>query len=744
MNKRTIYIHTWISSMSVFFTLFAASLVGMYIHYVKLTQGSNLSSDLGNKYWSLILYLNIKILMGYIAIATLLAMLIVPILLIIYKRRQQHQKEMGIRFIYAFTSIVVLGMLILVVHYKVQHDARILIGFTENMYYFVQDRLPAFVWNLMTGNVFWMITCIWGILALAYHIYLLVMLAKDMPGLSRRRVVTAIAILTGCLGIVISICLYYPPKRELPILQGRPNIIFIGSDSLRWDYLSCNGYPRSTTPNIDALALEGINFSNCYAPIASTLESFVSLFNSQYPQTHGIRYMWINQNQLQKVERDSVWLGDILRQKGYENCVVGNWAATDFSLVDMKFSTRLLPHSGKKHSHNMDAFVTEFIFFHHFLFSIFSDVGRFLYPEIESVMMYASSSDITHRTLKLLKRLRQENHPFMMVSFYSRTHLPYGGNPGYNKKFCDPNYRGRNRNKLNFPIDDFIQGNIDFNYSQREIEHIRDLYAANVREFDDCVGKIMEYLKESGLLTNSIVVIFSDHGDDIFEPNCSIGHGISFKGGDQSNRIPMILHLPGQPFGNQKIDKIVRSIDIAPTLLELLGFPPDKSWQGVSLLPYMKYPNADLGLAFYGESSYLFFAKKAKADEDGQQPLHYPGLTETTYVDHNLDSRFVIKDKYHNVVISTKDRCIRTEDYKLIYIPGQCRGHASDQCPTAGRCNPIYKLYDLKKDPRQMHNVFSDTSYKTVADTLCRALWDWIDHGCEARLPLKNGDIIIR
>src|SRR5690606_12297902 len=113
----------------------------------------------------------------------------------------------------------------------------------------------------------------------------------------------------------------------------------------------------------------------------------------------------------------------------------------------------------------------------------------------------------------------------------------------------------------------------------KEIQQIRDLYDGAVRFFDDHVGQVLASLEKNGLRENTIVIIMSDHGDDLFEPNTTFSHGLSFNGGDQTNQIPLIVHVPDSRFGAKKVDRLVRTIDIAPTLLDLLGLPPEPRFE---------------------------------------------------------------------------------------------------------------------------------------------------------------------
>lgn len=62
--------------------------------------------------------------------------------------------------------------------------------------------------------------------------------------------------------------------------------------------------------------------------------------------------------------------------------------------------------------------------------------------------------------------------------------------------------------------------------------------------FDDCVGRVVATMKEEGLMDDTVILVTGDHGDDLFEPNVTFGHGLTFNGGDQSNNVPAVMHAP--------------------------------------------------------------------------------------------------------------------------------------------------------------------------------------------------------
>jgi hypothetical protein len=258
-------------------------------------------------------------------------------------------------------------------------------------------------------------------------------------------------------------------------------------------------------------------------------------------------------------------------------------------------------------------------------------------------------------------------------------------------------------------VDEFI-GSVDIGKKwetmpKTEVDQIVGLYDGCTRMFDDCVGRVMKSLDDSGLKDNTIVLVTGDHGDDLFEPNTTFGHGLTFNGGDQNNNIPCVMRVPGTEKTGTKIQKIVRSLDYGPTILELVGIPCDPRFEGKSLVPYIKDPKADLSLSWYGETSYLFFRRNIP----GEVPLYIPPMDETTTIDPEFDFHFVLKDKYLDDVIKTKERCLRTERFKLVLTPGQS--------------GAIYRLYDTVEDKHCERDV--KQRYPDVFERMKAALLKW-------------------
>jgi hypothetical protein len=357
---------------------------------------------------------------------------------------------------------------------------------------------------------------------------------------------------------------------------------------------------------------------------------------------------------------------------------------------------------------NFRIYMSEVVFLHHQILPLFFDnnLGHMLFPKLKSFANYMTPDVVTNEVVDRLKKRGKDDKPFLIFAYYSCTHLPYKTPRQYSELWTDPDYDGKHKHELALNVDEFI-GSTDINekwskFPPKEVEQVRALYDGCVRMFDDNVGRLTATLKEEGLMDNTVVLITGDHGDDLFEPNTTFGHGLTFNGGDQNNHVPAIFHIPGLKQPGTKIDKVIRTIDFAPTLCDLVGVPPDPRFEGHSLAPYITGKTDAMHLAFFGETSYLFFKRKIP----GEQPLYIPPMDETTFIDPDFDYHFVLKPKYQDDVLKTKERCLRTERFKLVRTPG-----------TKG---DIVRLFDLKADKHCERDV--KDQFPEVAERMKRAL----------------------
>jgi arylsulfatase A-like enzyme len=505
------------------------------------------------------------------------------------------------------------------------------------------------------------------------------------------------------------------PSGERPM-----NVIIIGSDSLRGDRLGCAGYrPRRSdgpaaqgvSPQIDALASKGVRFERCYTSIASTLESGVQLMASQYPQSHGIRQMYPDRDTVEATQKRIVPIAGLLRQRGYDTTVIGDWCAGYYGVIPMDFETI----SASSYD-NFKIYMSQAVVLAHFVVPLYFDnpAGYRLFPQLECFAQFVTPRVVTQRVEDRLDRMAREKQPFFWHVFYSCNHLPYRSQEPYVSMFADPSYQGANKSGVDFDIDSFIGGtDLESKWKAlppREADQIRALYDGCTRQFDDCVGTIVDALERNGLADHTIVIVTADHGDDLYEPGVTLGHGLTFNGGLHANMPPMIVRVPGQKAA--VIDGSVRLIDVVPTLADFLGLPESPTWQGKSFANWIRGGEKPEHRAFYGETGFPFI----QFTVPGVERPKLPPMDELTWIDEDYNYQFVLRPEYRERLVEAKQRCLRTRDWKLV-------------CTPTATGTRHFGLFHLASDPHGEKDLA--TTRPEVLAPMRAALERWMDEKTE-------------
>jgi arylsulfatase A-like enzyme len=456
---------------------------------------------------------------------------------------------------------------------------------------------------------------------------------------------------------------------------GPPCFLLVATDSLRADHLSCNGYPRPTSPSIDALAARGTNFANCLVPTASTHESWISMLTSTEPRENGLRHMFPSRGLVERIEREQEFFPRVASAAGYRTGAIGGWCGTTFRLFDAGFD-----HVDVSDLQNHRALIAEAALTNHVVAVAFLDnfLGRLLVPEMERVSFARSAPSLTAKAKRFIDDAAAAGEPFFLVVVYHVTHLPYSASREYSALFTDPEYRGRNRYRIDLDVDRMIQRGFDDDLSPEERRHIVDLYDGTVREFDDQVGALVEHLEDKRLLGRTIVGVLADHGDDLYEHGTTLGHGVTLFGGDHANRIPAVFAGPGIP--RRRVDPLVRSFDLAPTWARWLGLEAPARWRGVDLSGEVPELEALL------ETSYLLYRQPVPDLRPGEEVKGFPRFDDATFLDPSFDHNLVLRDEYADLLVGTKCFAVRRGRWKLISVPGVQA--------------PIHRLFDLERDPQ--------------------------------------------
>jgi arylsulfatase A-like enzyme len=321
--------------------------------------------------------------------------------------------------------------------------------------------------------------------------------------------------------------------------ERRLNVMIIGVDTLRPDHLGCYGYDRDTSPNTDRLAEDGVLFENVISQSPWTLPSFATVFTSLYPTQHGA-------GSLKSLMRTSFPpLAMILLKHGYSTGAVINAPA-----LKREFGV----------NRGFESY----------------DVNP---PGVER-----SADQVTADALKWIDLNREG--PFFIFVHYFDPHLSYSPPAPYDTLF-NPAYRGRLKNS--FDINEFPQARVT-NFESMKVltpadwNHIRSLYDGEIAFTDMAVGHLIDGIEEMGLRRNTLIVFLSDHGEEFFEHE-GFEHGHTLY--EELLRVPLVFSLPDALLQGVRINRQVRLLDVAPTILDLLNIDPGTHIEGVSLRPLL-------------------------------------------------------------------------------------------------------------------------------------------------------------
>jgi arylsulfatase A-like enzyme len=488
------------------------------------------------------------------------------------------------------------------------------------------------------------------------------------------------------------------PAREMSP-SSKPNILMIGSDTLRADRISGAGYQRNLTPNLDRLARRSTHFTDCYVPCARTAPSIVSMLTGTWPHTHFVRDTFVTP---EETRLPVPALPKILGEAGYQSAIVGDWAASDAEKFDFGFDHLDLPRDQWNIKYLLRQGPKDLRLF----LSLFTQgpFGKTLLPEIYYLGGIPLTEEVGRDTRHMVAKLAKDNKPFFVMSFMAATHPPFASRYPYYRMYSDPAYEGESKfmmAKLRDPWEIIRQQGEP--KSEFDLEQIIDLYDGCVKSFDDEVGRILNYVEASGLLENTIVVIFSDHGFEFFEHD-TWGQGNTAVG-DFSARVPIIVADPRFPIP-RKVNDVIRTVDIAPTLLELVGLPVPNTVEGVSVIGLIRGEQFDEKLPAFYETGVWF------TDLPGTPENHirYPHLPELLEVPQKASGMISFKTKYLDIIVAAKDRMVRVGDWKLSYQP------LVD--------GALYRLFNIREDPECQRDVLSQNP--EVGAQLRALLEEWI------------------
>ncbi|MDP0497307.1 MAG: sulfatase [Verrucomicrobiota bacterium JB024] len=454
----------------------------------------------------------------------------------------------------------------------------------------------------------------------------------------------------------------------------RPNILFIAVDDLR-PTLGCYGDPVAQTPNMNKLASEGTLFERAYCQQAICSPSRISLLSGRYPTE--TRIFRIGPN-LRSTMPDIVTMPQYLKNHGYFTQSLGKIyhgkSIDDPASWSVPSWHSKVPHSGPEGQKAIQAAANKKPEDDDEPANTLRNNPYYAQKPFERAQVgddELRDGDTARYAVQRLRELaKNPSQPFFLGVGFHRPHLPWVAPEKYWALYDDADVRlPENQNPpigapryAYAPVGELeMYGGTPtphFHYSETFKRECMQAYLASTSYVDALVGRLMKTLEETGLDKNTIIVLWGDHGYHMGEQGLL---GCKHTNYEVATRVPLIIVAPESPVHGQKSEALVELVDIAPTLIQLCGLPPDPGFGGTSLVPILEGKASqvkDIARSWYPR--YLKWA---------------PNPAERVGVMGNA----LRTDRYRFVEWVTKD----------------------------GETNAI-ELYDMQNDPEQSRNVATD------------------------------------
>jgi arylsulfatase A-like enzyme len=437
--------------------------------------------------------------------------------------------------------------------------------------------------------------------------------------------------------------LAHPPQPK------RPNLLFFYTEGQRADALSLAGHPLLKTPNQDRIGREGVYFNNSFCTNALCAPARTCALTGLYSHTSGA----LDNKTQNPLPKDIPIFTDLLHQAGYDVAMIGK---------------AHLPNGARERYWDY-YFAFNAAYTNYYEPSVYEGRNGRMGEETTYRNIYADDL-FTDRAIEWLKEDR--DRPFCLLLCLQTPHAPffrprryldlYNGTPIPKPSTFDDDFRGYPGKPTFFATARNKVGTIENENAVRSLEELAKDYYAGIAAVDDNLGRVLYFLESAGQLDDTAILHSSDHGFFLGEwrfYDKRLMH-------EPSIRTPAMIRYPRLFKPGTKVDEMVLSVDLAPTLLELAGVPIPEAMQGRSVV------------------------KLAQGNEERWRDDWLYEYFDFRGADDILPCRGV-----------------RTSRYKYIhYYMGPQQ----------------YEMYDLESDPGEHHNLYGNPAYALVQQKLAARL----------------------
>lgn len=492
----------------------------------------------------------------------------------------------------------------------------------------------------------------------------------------------------------------------------KPNILFIAVDDLRPE-LGCYGSPIATSPNLDALARDGLLFNRAYCQQAICRPSRASLMTGARPETTGLFHNYVS---LRELQPNILTLPQHLIANGYETAYVGkifhagdtdeeySWSRNPVKWVKgikKPAGPYALPENNQMKADNFK--------------EMFAKYGEAANQGLASGPAYEQAdvadtdyidgynTQIAIATMK--EMVANSGKPFFLGMGYKLPHLNWCAPKKYWDLY-DP-AKIPMANDTGAPENGAVMGlHASFELRTRagipkfgplgpELSRtLKHAYLASTSYVDAQIGKMIKALEEAGVRHNTIIIVWGDHGWHLGDKGVW-GKATNY---EIATRVPLIIWTPDMRTRGQGTDSLVELVDMFPTLCELAGVPTPQHLEGHSFVPLLDKPAQPWKKAAF--SQYPNPALR----EWAANPLSQ-GMRETWFgpLIEEVEQRIIAQqgDKWNRELFEEHlmGYTMRTDRYRLVVW----RDHRDQKAA------PVFvELYDHETDPAETTNIATD------------------------------------
>lgn len=323
-----------------------------------------------------------------------------------------------------------------------------------------------------------------------------------------------------------------------------PNVVFILLESVSSDRLHSYGYERNVSPNIDFIVENGIKFENVYATATHSDYAQPTYLSSNHVLENNVRNFFNEQK-----NQNAVW--QIFKKEGYKTFYFSSqndrWAGMNnyfnYSSLDYHW------YSETDNLHDYGWGLGKKDYDHQTLEKAIEVLNESLF-RCNKTIQNSSNGTLETNNSSIQNCSIDLNQPFFLYLNFQATHepSPFSFPPEYS---------------YFLPDDSSIIDSEEYRLSAKV-----NRYDNALRYVDIQVGRLLDYLRETGQFNNTIIIVSSDHGHDLYRRHNSYGHGLSIY--EDEIRVPLAFFIPGE--NPRTVQENVCHIDVLPSLIKMLGF----------------------------------------------------------------------------------------------------------------------------------------------------------------------------